>query len=159
MDTRLGSQAPSPLNFGASARKSGSGVVKELMGKTVTNFASVRYGDNGGLNPVSPVKRGLGLTAASNTVNKNNMEIRNRSCIRGAKPGLELDIEDRAVSVFQPKKIVSDNDESKRMFRKFSNFRKEFDDGASKAEYKHFLDKVVQDKRCYDSNISNSLNY
>lgn len=45
------------------------------------------------------------------------------------------------------------------MFKKYSNFKDEFQPGASKADYKHFLDRVVQDKRCYDSNISNSLNY
>lgn len=129
-------------------------------GKTVTNFASVRYDNNGGLNPVSPQKRGLAREAVTNSVKLNNTEWRNRSAIRStAKPGLELDVEDRAVSVFQPKKIVSDNDESKRIFKKYSNFKNEFDPQASKAEYKHFLDRVVQDKRHYDSNISNSLNY
>ena len=35
--------------------------------KTVTNFAQVRYDDNGGLNPQSPVKRGLALNVTTNT--------------------------------------------------------------------------------------------
>ena len=45
------------------------------------------------------------------------------------------------------------------MFKKYSNFRQEFDPNASKADYKHFLDRVVQEKRHYDSNISDSLGY
>jgi len=48
-----------------SARKSES---KQFFNKTVTNFASVRYDNNGGLNPVSPAKRGLALQATSNTI-------------------------------------------------------------------------------------------
>ena len=149
--------APS-LTF-ASPRKSNGPGSGAFLGKTVTNFASVRYDNNGGLNPVSPVKRGLAREAVTNSVKLSGAELRNKSAIRSAKPGIELDVEERAVSVFMPKKIVTDHDESKRMFKKFSNFRNEFDTGASKADYKHFLDRVVQDKRHYDSNISNSLNY
>ena len=87
---------------------------QHFLGKTVTNFASVRYGDNGGLNPVSPVKRGLPLAAVTDTVKLNSSgEYRNLSNMRNAKPTLDLDVEDRAISVFVPKKIVSDNDESR----------------------------------------------
>ena len=159
MDTRLGNIAPAPLHFATARKSTSQNPNANFLGKTVTNFASVRYDNNGGLNPVSPVKRGLAREAVTNSVKLNGAELRNKSAIRSAKPGIELDIEERAVSVFQPKKIISDNDESKRMFKKYSNFKNEFDAGASKAEYKHFLDRVVQDKRHYDSNISNSLNY
>jgi len=74
-------------------------------------------------------------------------------------PGLELDVSQRAVSVFEPKKIVSDCDISKKQFKKYSAFRKEFDQNSSKVDYKHYLDRIVQDTRHYDSNISNSLNH
>ena len=77
--------------------------------------------------------------------------------MRVAKPGLELDYSERAVSVFVPKKIVKDVDQSKRMFKKYSAYRSEVDPNSSKVDYKHFLDKVVQDQRHYDSNIGNSL--
>lgn len=40
-------------------------------------------------------------------------EIRSGSNLRNAKPSNELDMEERTVSVFAPKKIVSDNDVSR----------------------------------------------
>ena len=43
------------------------------------------------------------------------------------------------------------------MFKKYSAFRQEHDPNGSKVDYKHFLDKLVQDKRHYDSNIGNTL--
>ena len=132
---------------------------KQFMGKTVTNFASVRYDNNGGLNPVSPEKRGLPREAATSVVRLDNRDVRNRSAIRSAKPQIELGVEERAVSVFMPKKIEKDNEVSRKIFKKYSGFRNEFEVGASKADYKLFLDRVVQDKRHYDSNISNSLGY
>ena len=132
---------------------------KQFMGKTVTNFASVRYDNNGGLNPVSPEKRGLPRETATSVVRLDNRDVRNRSAIRTAKPQIELGVEERAVSVFMPKKIEKDNEVSRKIFKKYSGFRNEFEVGASKADYKLFLDRVVQDKRHYDSNISNSLGY
>ena len=132
---------------------------KQFMGKTVTNFASVRYDNNGGLNPVSPEKRGLPREAATSVVRLDNRDVRNRSAIRSAKPQIELGVEERAVSVFMPKKIEKDNEVSRKIFKKYSGFRNEFEVGASKADYKLFLDRVVQDKRHYDSSISNSLGY
>ena len=77
--------------------------------------------------------------------------------MRVARPSLELDVSERAVSVFQPKKIIKDVDESKRMFKKYSAFRQEVDPNATKVDYKHFLEKVMSDQRHYDSNIGNSL--
>ena len=77
--------------------------------------------------------------------------------MREAMPSNTLDVSQRMVSVFQPQKIVSDVDASKRVFRKFSNFRKEFDEGSSKADYKAYLGRVLSEKRHYDSNIGNSL--
>ena len=74
---------------------------KQYLGKTVTNFASVRYDNNGGLNPVSPIKRGLPLTAVTGTVKMNaSSETRNTSPLRNAKPTMDLDVEERAVNVF-----------------------------------------------------------
>ena len=125
----------------------------------MTNFQQVRYDNNGGLNPVSPVKRGLALDVRTDTVSHPLEWKRNMSTIRGARPTLELDISERAVSVFQPRKIVNDVDNSKKVFKKYSAFRDEYDSGSSKADYKHFLSRVVQDKRMYDSNIGNSLNH
>ena len=52
---------------------------------------------------------------------------------------------------------MSDANESKRVFKKYSAFKSEFDQLASKADYKHFLAKVVKDTAHYDSNIGNSL--
>ena len=54
---------------------------------------------------------------------------------------------------------MNDVDNSKKVFKKYSAFREEYDSGSSKADYKHFLSRVVQDKRMYDSNIGNSLNH
>jgi len=92
---------------------------------------------------VSPEKRGLPLHHTTETVKPSNADIWNRPSFQSAKPGLELDIADRTVSVFAPKKIVSDNDVSRQTFKKYSAFKNEFSDSASKADYKHFLDRVV----------------
>ena len=75
---------------------------KRLFTKTVTNFAQVRYDNNGGLNPVSPEKRGLGgLEMTTATVSMNpNRDVRNSSTVNMARPSLDLDISQRAVSVF-----------------------------------------------------------
>jgi len=77
--------------------------------------------------------------------------------MRTAKPSLDLAMSERACSVFVPKKIIKDVDNSKRMYKKYSAFRKEVEPGASKVDYKHFLDKVTADTRHYDSNIGNSI--
>lgn len=79
--------------------------------------------------------------------------------MRVARPSLELDVNERAVSVFVPKKIVRDVEQSKRMFKKYSAYKQEVDPNSSKVDYKHFLDKVMADQRHYDSNIGNSLNH
>ena len=125
----------------------------------MTNFAQVRYDNNGGLNPQSPVKRGLALdmTTGVSSHPKQQKWDRGNSTMPIARPNLELDISERSVSVFKPKKIIKDVDESRLMFKKYSAFRKEVDPNMSKSEYKLFLDRVVQDKRHYDSNIGNSL--
>ena len=39
-----------------------------LMGKTITNFAAVKYRDNGGLFPQSPAKLGLNPEVVTNKV-------------------------------------------------------------------------------------------
>ena len=85
----------------------------------------MRYDNNGGLNPVSPEKRGLGgLEMTTGTVSMNpNRELRNSSTVKMARPSLDLDISQRAVSVFQPRKIISDSEASKRFFKKYSAFR------------------------------------
>ena len=128
--------------------------------KTVTNFAQVRYDDNGGLNPQSPVKRGLALNVTTSTAHHPSQWQRSsNSTMRVARPSLELDVNERAVSVFVPKKIVRDVEQSKRMFKKYSAYKQEVDPLSSKVDYKHFLDKVMADQRHYDSNIGNSLNH
>lgn len=63
------------------------------------------------------------------------------------------------MSVFKPVKIMKDVDHSRLMFKKYSAFRNDVDPNMSKSEYKLFLDRVVQDKRHYDSNIGNTLNH
>lgn len=73
----------------------------KLFTKTVTNFAQVKYDNSGGLNPVSPVKRGLALEVMTN--NRSSMPCdwkRNRSVVKAAMPSMELDVSERAVSVF-----------------------------------------------------------
>ena len=65
--------------------------------------------------------------------------------MRVQKPSLELDVSERAVSVFVPKKIVRDVEQSKKMFKKYSAYKTEVDPASSKVDYKHFLDKVMQD--------------
>ena len=54
---------------------------------------------------------------------------------------------------------MADVDQSKSIFKKYSNFRKEVSPGTSKADYKHYLERVIKDKRMYDSNIGNALNH
>ena len=54
---------------------------------------------------------------------------------------------------------MTDADQSKKLFKKYSAFRSESQNTSSKVDYKHFLDKVVQDTRHYDSNIGNSLSH
>ena len=44
------------------------------------------------------------------------------------------------------------------MFKKFSAFKKSVDMDTSKVEYKHFLDKMVQEKPTYDFNMNHTLN-
>ena len=65
--------------------------------------------------------------------------------MRVARPSLELDVNERAVSVFVPKKIVRDVEQSKKMFKKYSAYKQEVDPNSSKCDYKHFLDKVMAD--------------
>ena len=114
--------------------------------KTVTNFAQVRYDDNGGLNPQSPVKRGLALNVTTKTAqHPSQWQRTSNSTMRVARPSLELDVSERAVSVFVPKKIVRDVEHSKKMFKKYSAYKTEVDPSSSKVDYKHFLDKVMQD--------------
>ncbi len=62
--------------------------------KTVTNFAQVRYDNNGGLNPVSPMARGLALDVKAETIGSiSDWKNRDRSTMRRqAMPSLELDI-------------------------------------------------------------------
>ena len=104
----MSSGSPSPIKQrggDATARSAfmdtSIGAQKPFLGKTVTNFASVRYGDNGGLNPVSPIKRGLPLTAVTDTVvMRDSNEPRNLSTLRNAKPTMDLDVSERTVSVF-----------------------------------------------------------
>ena len=43
----------------ASSLSFTKGMNDSKLGQTITNFSSIRYQDNGGLNPVSPFKRGL----------------------------------------------------------------------------------------------------
>ena len=71
----------------------------------------MRYQDNGGLNPVSPEKRGLALDVTTKSANQPSGWARlSNSTMRQARPTLELDVTERAVSVFQPKKIMTDAD-------------------------------------------------
>jgi len=61
LDNILSKTAQTPTNgkpaFDASS--SLTGVQRGSFRKTVTNFKSVKYDDNGGLNPQSPYKRGM----------------------------------------------------------------------------------------------------
>ncbi len=59
-----------------------------------------------------------------------------------ARPTLNLDVSETAVSVFEPRKIITDVDQSKRIFKKYSAF-KEADPGFTKTDYFHYLDRVV----------------
>ena len=69
----------------------------------------MRYDNNGGLNPVSPEKRGLALDVTTKSANQPGSWSRmSNSTMRQARPTLELDVTERAVSVFQPKKIITD---------------------------------------------------
>ena len=133
-----------------------------LMGKTVTNFAAIRYRDNGGLFPTSPAKMGLNAEVSSSQVwNDPNLVTSQRSIsqVRVAKPTLELGLDERVATVLKPRKILRDVDESKKIYKKYSAFKQQVDPACSKVDYKHYLDRVIQEKKYYDSNISHSLNH
>ena len=76
---------------------------------TVTNFKSIKYEDNGGLNPQSPYKKGMikeiefsspSITTMDATLG-DSIHVRNKSSFgKIAKPVLELDHTERASSVF-----------------------------------------------------------
>jgi len=87
--------------------------------KTVTNFQSIRYQDNGGLNPKSPFARGMPQNVESDspalqgdlsyqTIQAQSRGLSSFGTI--AKPSLELGESERAMSVFHPRKIVRDVD-------------------------------------------------
>lgn len=87
--------------FGMNSERGDPVDKSQLFTKTVTNFAQVRFDNNGGLNPVSPVKRGLSLDV--HTENRSSMPSdwkRTGSVVKAAMPSMELDISERAVSVF-----------------------------------------------------------
>ena len=96
MDTNIGKPPARTQNSLSPARLQATSYVP----KTVTNFASIRYDNNGGLNPVSPEKRGMAREAKTNSVAVNSADWREKSVLNSAKPGLSLDVEERAVSVF-----------------------------------------------------------
>lgn len=50
-------------------------------------------------------------------------------------------------------------DRNRSIFKKYSQFRDEVSPGTSKADYKHYLGRVVKDKKMYDSNIGQSLEH
>ena len=136
--------------------------------KTVTNFKSIKYDDNGGLNPQSPYKRGIQkeVECESPTINNIDQALstlqpqRNKSSFgRIAKPALELDHSERASSVFHPRKIVRDVDVSTHLYKKFSAFKRDVSPGGSKVDFQHFLKQVTKDKKHYDTNISMGLNH
>lgn len=136
--------------------------------KTITNFKSIKYDDNGGLNPQSPYKRGIqkDVECESPTITQMDPKLstiqpeRNRSSFgRVAKPALELDHSERASSVFQPRKIVRDVDVSTHLYKKFSAFKRDVSPNGSKVEFQHFLKQVTKDKKHYDTNISMGLNH
>ena len=97
----------------------------------MTNFKSIKYEDNGGLNPQSPYKKGMPKEVEFNSASVETMDAtlgtifpgRNKSTIgRVAKPALELDSHERASSVFQPKKIIRDVDVSTHLYKKYSAY-------------------------------------
>ena len=75
----------------------------------MTNFKSIKYEDNGGLNPQSPYKKGMikeiefsspSITTMDATLG-DSMHARHKSSLgKIAKPVLELDHTERASSVF-----------------------------------------------------------
>lgn len=137
-----------------------SNAKQRMFNKTVTNFAQVKYNNCGGLNPVSPHARGLSQDVVTSTVSHpSEWRQQNHSEMRMAQPRNELDISERSISVFQPRKIIPDVAANRRIFKKFSAFRDEIDPNSSKVEYKHFLAKLVKDKKHYDSNMSNALSH
>ena len=92
----------------------------------MTNFAAVRYRDNGGLFPQSPAKLGMNTEVTTSKVWENpDMAHSQRSLsqLRTAKPSLELGIEHRQATVLQPRKILRDVDESRKLFKKYSTFK------------------------------------
>ena len=46
---------------------------------------------------------------------------------------------------------------TRQIYKKFSNFKNTVDVNTSKVEYKHFLDRMVQEKPTYDFNMDHTL--
>jgi hypothetical protein len=73
-----------------------------LMGKTVTNFAAIKYRDNGGLFPQSSAKLGLSPEVSTSKVWQDpNVATSQRSFsqLKQAKPTLELELDERTATV------------------------------------------------------------
>ena len=54
---------------------------------------------------------------------------------------------------------MRDVDESRQLYKKYSAFKKTIDPDCSKVDYKKYLDRVVQEKQYFDSNINHTLNH
>ena len=67
-------------------------------------------------------------------------------------------MEERTATVLQPRKILRDVDETTKMYKKYSAFRQQVETGASKADYKHYLERMVREKPTYDFNMNHTLN-
>merc|ERR1712046_476406 len=104
----------------------------------------------------SPAKKGLPREVNSNITwpdpvkalrGSPDLETKETSgAFRRARPSIDLSTEERSSTVLHPRKIMRDVDISKQMFKKFSAFKKSVDMDTNKAEYKHFLDRMVQEK-------------
>ena len=68
-------------------------------------------------------------------------------------------VDDRSISVLNPREWRKDAEVSKKMFKKYSKFKQTVDPSASKVDYKKYLQKVVQEKNFFDSNINHTLTH
>ena len=59
---------------------------------------------------------------------------------------MDLGLNERTATVLEPRKILRDVDESRKLYKKYSAFKQQIDPDCSKIDYKKYLDKVVQEK-------------
>jgi hypothetical protein len=88
------------------------------------------------------------------------MHDRNFSTVAVARPKIELSPEERACSVFTPKKYIPEVQVMSRTFKNFNAYQRDRSppgEVASKIDYHKYRSRVLADRKLYDSNLEHNL--